>query len=61
MGERFRLDKDKYESIVFTVCGLVRLRIKSLVIERIKDPEIGKTIDVLQTHIFSSKLNFDAI
>jgi hypothetical protein len=55
------LDKDKYESIVFTVCGLVRLRIKSLVIERIKDPEIGKTIDVLQTHIFSSKLNFDAI
>ena len=59
MGERFRLNKDKYESIVLTICGLVRLRIESLVIKNIKDLEIGKTIDVLLTHIFSSKLNFE--
>ena len=59
MGERFRLNKEKYESIVLTICGLVRLRIGSMVIKNIKDLEIGKTINVLLTHIFSPKLNFE--
>ena len=30
--ERFRLNEQKYESIVMTVCGLVRLRIGALVL-----------------------------
>ncbi len=61
MGERFRLNKDKYESIVLTICGMVRLRIGSLVIKNIKDLEIGKTVNVFLTHIFSPKLNFESI
>ena len=61
MRERFRLNKDKYESIFSTVCGLVRLRIKSLIIKIIKNLEIGKTIDILISHIFSPKLSFESI
>jgi hypothetical protein len=59
MRERFRLNKDKYESIFLTICGLVRLRIRSLVIKIIKSTDMGKIIDVLLTHIFSQQLNFE--
>ena len=58
MAERFRLNKDKYESIFLTVCGLVRLRIGSLVIKQKKNKETGETIDILFSHIFSGKLSF---
>ena len=58
MAERFRLNKDKYESIFLTVCGLVRLRIGSLVIKQKKNLETGETIDILFSHIFSGKLSF---
>ncbi|GAB4203636.1 MAG: hypothetical protein Fur006_58160 [Coleofasciculaceae cyanobacterium] len=30
--ERFRLHPDTYKSVIFTVCGLVRLRIGTLVL-----------------------------
>ena len=56
--EKFRLNKDKYESIFRTVCGLVRLRIKSVIIKSIKNLETGKIIDVILSHIFSTKLDF---
>ena len=58
MAQRFRLNKDKYESIFLTVCGLVRLRIGSLVIKQKKNKETGETIDILFSHIFSGKLSF---
>lgn len=58
MRERFRLKKEKYESIFFTVCGLVRLRIKTLIIKYLKNLETEEIIDVFITHIFDLKLSF---
>jgi len=58
MGERFRLKKEDYESVFLSVCGLVRLRIGTLIIKHQKISETEKVIDLLLTHIFSSKLNF---
>jgi hypothetical protein len=58
MAERFRLKKEEYESVFLSVCGLVRLRIGTLIIEHQKKLETGEIIDVLLTHIFSSKLIF---
>ena len=58
MGERFRLKKEKYESVFNSVCGLVRLRIGSLLIEHCKNIKTEKIIDVILTHIFSSELLF---
>jgi hypothetical protein len=58
MAERFRLKKDKYESVVLTVCGLVRLRIRTVIIKHLKNSQTGEIIDVLLTHIFSAKLTF---
>ena len=58
MAERFRLKKDEYESVVLTVCGLVRLRIRTLIIKHLKNSQTGEIIDVILTHIFSSKLTF---
>ncbi len=58
MGERFRLKKEEYESVFLSVCGLVRLRMGTLIIEHRKTSETGEIIDVLLTHIFSSKLDF---
>ena len=57
--ERFRLNKDRYESIVLTVCGLVRLRKGTLIIEHLKNCEKKEKIDTFITHIFSSKLIFN--
>ena len=58
MAQRFMLKKDDYESVVLTVCGLVRLRIKSLIIKHLKNSQTGEIIDVILTHIFSAKLAF---
>ena len=53
-----RIFKDKYESVVLTVCGLVRLRIRTVIIKHLKNSQTGEIIDVLLTHIFSAKLTF---
>jgi hypothetical protein len=58
MEERFRLKKEKYESVFNTICGLVRLRIRTLIIKHCKNLKTGAVIDVILTHIFSSKLLF---
>lgn len=58
MAERFRLKKEEYESVFLSVCGLVRLRMGTLIIEHRKTSETGELIDVLLTHIFSAKLSF---
>jgi IS5 family transposase len=55
--ERFRLNKKRYKSILSTICGLVRLRLGSLILEVIKSPETGETIDVIMAHLFSTKMD----
>jgi len=58
MGERFRLKKEEYESVFLSVCGLVRLRMGTLIIKHKKNIETGEIIDVQLSHIFSTKLSF---
>ncbi len=56
--ERFRLDKSRYKSVLLTVCGLVRLRIGSLILKLIESDESGQVIDVMISHNFTPKLDF---
>ncbi len=56
--ERFRLHKNRYKSILLTVCGLVRLRIGSLILEIIESSKSGEVIDVRMSHSFLPKLDF---
>jgi hypothetical protein len=56
--ERFRLHKSRYKSVLLTVCGLVRLRIGSLILEKIEFEQSGQVIDIMISHRFISKLNF---
>jgi hypothetical protein len=55
--ERFRLRKKRYESVMLTVCGLVRLRIKSLILDIIKSVDRGEEIDVFMSHSFPPELD----
>ena len=50
--ERFRLHKRRYNSVILTVCGLVRLRIGSLILEIIESAQSGQVIDVVMSHSF---------
>jgi hypothetical protein len=59
MQERFRLRKERYKSIVSTVCGLVRLRINALILSIIKCSESGQAIEARMSHCFLPELNFD--
>ncbi len=54
--ERFRLTKNKYTSIILTICGLVRLRKGCLILEIVKDDHNEKTIAVLKHHSFGANL-----
>ncbi len=56
--ERFRLHKSRYKSVLITVCGLVRLRISSLILEIIECSQSGEVIDVIMSHSFIPKLDF---
>ncbi len=58
--ERFRLQKSLYNSVILTVCSLVRFRIGSLILEVIESAESGQVIDVIMSHNFSPKLDFVA-
>ena len=55
--ERFRLHKNRYKSVLLTVCGLVRLRIGSLILEIIESAKSGEIIDVKMSHSFMPKLD----
>lgn len=54
--ERFRLRKDKYASVLLTICGLVRLRKGSLILEIVKASSSEKTIEVIKHHSFGLDL-----
>lgn len=55
--ERFRLNKSRYKDIFLTVCGLVRLRIKALIIEINKSSKINQEIEIILSHTLKLKLN----
>jgi hypothetical protein len=57
MQERFRLRRGRYESIAKFICGLVRLRIGTLILNSVKSRESGQIIEVLMTHSFPPKLD----
>jgi hypothetical protein len=61
MRERFRLNKTRYKSIVLTVCGLVRLRLRSLIINNNKYKVTQENNSFSLSHIFSTELNFDSL
>ena len=54
--ERFRLTREKYASIILTICGLVRLRKGCLILEIVKDDYNQGTIAVLKHHSFGANL-----
>jgi len=56
--EKFRLHKSRYNSVLLTVCGLVRLRISSLILEIKKSDKLGQVIDVMMSHSFIPELDF---
>jgi len=53
--ERFRLHKKRYTSIILTVCGLVRLRIGSLILELVKNEVREDSFTIIQSHSFVPK------
>jgi hypothetical protein len=59
--ERFRLRKSRYKAIMLTVCGLVRLRISSLILEVIESAELGQVIDVKMSHNFPDNLEIETL
>ncbi len=54
--ERFRLKKNRYASIILTICGLVRLRKGCLILEIVKDEYSESTIAVKKHHSFGTNL-----
>ena len=59
LQERFRLNKKRYKSVFLTVCGLVRLRIKAVILKIIKWTESEPVIDVAMGYSFGEKLDFE--
>ena len=53
--ERFRLNKKRYASVILTICGLVRLRIGSLILTLVKNETNEDLFEILQTHSFVLK------
>ncbi|MDJ0647769.1 MAG: transposase [Xenococcaceae cyanobacterium MO_188.B19] len=54
--ERFRLKKDRYSEVLLTICGLVRLRKGSLILEIVENANFDKTIEVMTRHSFGKDL-----
>lgn len=50
--ERFRLQDNRYQEVIMTVCGLVRLRKCSLKLEVIKEAQSSTTIEVIPSYSF---------
>ena len=54
--ERFRLRANRYQGVLLTICGLVRLRKGSLILEIVKAENSDKTIEVIKHHSFGRDL-----
>lgn len=55
-GDKFRLNINKYESVISLVCGLVRLRIGALILDVLKSQNITSEIVINQFHLWSDLL-----
>ena len=51
---RFSSKKERYTSIILTICGLVRLRKGCLILEVVKDDYDEETIAVTKNHSFGT-------
>ena len=49
-GDKFRLNINKYESVISLVCGLVRLRIGALILDVLKSDDITSEIVIDRLH-----------
>jgi len=49
-SERFRLNPEKYNSVISTICGLVRLRIGALILEVVDRGDGAENFEVNQYH-----------
>lgn len=54
--ERFRLKPEKYKSVIYTVCGLVRLRIGALILEIVENCDRIEEVLIIQRHLWSELL-----
>ena len=60
VGQAFqRISSSRYQPFILTVCGLVRLRIRSLILEVIESPESGQVIGVFMNQNFTTELIFE--
>ncbi len=55
-GDKFRLNINKYESVISLVCGLVRLRIGALILDVLKSEKIASETAINQLHLWSNLL-----
>ena len=55
-GERFRLKPDKYNSVISTICGLVRLRIGALILEVVEAGDRTEKNEINLYHLWSTLL-----
>ena len=55
-GDKFRLNINKYESVISLVCGLVRLRIGALILDVLKSDNIRSEKKVERLHLWSDLL-----
>ena len=56
LGDKFRLNMDKYNRVFSTVCGLVRLELGTLIIEVLNCVDNENEIEVNLDHLWSSFL-----
>ncbi|WP_293123861.1 transposase family protein [Moorena sp. SIO4G3] len=55
-GDKFRLNINKYESVISLVCGLVRLRIGALILDVLKFDDSTSEMIINQLHLWSDLL-----
>ena len=55
-GDKFRLNINKYESVISLVCSLVRLRIGALILDVLKSADITSETRINQLHLWSDLL-----
>ena len=54
--ERFRLKPEKYKSVIYTICGLVRLRIGALILDIVENCDRIEEFTIIQRHLWSNFL-----
>ena len=56
LGDKFRLNMDKYNTVFSTVCGQVRLELGTLIIQVLNCVDNENEIEVNLDHLWSSFL-----